>query len=153
MEAIEQGACDHSQEVEELIFQLTATVVHRFADWRAPKVRDHVPAGDYRIRRAIKRMRESACDPADFDGLACASGLSRPHFNYRFRQATGVSPGLFRNAIRVEESVRALSERRLGVSQLSDELGFSAQSNFTRFFQQHTGATPHQFRRVLAEFG
>jgi AraC-like DNA-binding protein len=36
---------------------------------------------------------------------------------------------------------------------LADDLGFSAHSNFTRFFQQHTGIAPRQFRRALAQVG
>jgi AraC-like DNA-binding protein len=32
---------------------------------------------------------------------------------------------------------------------LSGELGFSAHSHFTRFFQQHLGAGPSQYRKVV----
>jgi AraC-like DNA-binding protein len=62
-----------------------------------------------------------------------------------------VSPGVYADAIRVEAAVRALSEQREPISDLADDLGFSAPSNFTRFFQQHAGIAPRQFRRALAQ--
>ena len=64
-----------------------------------------------------------------------------------------MSPGVYANALRVEAAVRGLGERREPISALSDQLGFSAQSNFTRFFQQHTGIAPGQFKRALAQVG
>ena len=151
VQCIECDGYDNSKEAEELIFDLTAAIVHQFANWRGAAPRDQDVTRDFRIRRAMRYMREHLHEPADFNGLARACGLSRPHFNYLFRKCTGVTPRLFRNAIRVEEFVRALSERDTGLAGVSQELGFSTQGNFTRFFQQHTGANPHQFRRVLAE--
>jgi AraC-like DNA-binding protein len=140
------------KEAEALIVDLTLAIVHQFADRRsAPTRRDQFGVGDFRIRRAIHYMREHVCEPYDFDAVARIAGLSRPHFNYLFRHCTGVSPGLYGNAIRVEASVRGLSEQQQPIAVIADDLGFSAQSNFTRFFQQHTGTAPSQFRRVLAE--
>lgn len=147
---IERAGYDDPRDVEELILKLTTAIVHQFADWRTPH-RNAPGVGDFRIRRAIRLMRESMAEPVDFNGIARAAGLSRPHFNYLFRQCTGVTPGLFRNAIRIEASVLALSEADQHLAALSKHLGFSAQGNFTRFFQQHTGIMPSQFRRVLAE--
>lgn len=148
---LEEGY-DDPEEVERLIFDLTVAVVHRFADWRS------LPTGavppehlrDHRIRRAVRAMRESAAEAYDFDRLAELSGLSRPRFNQLFRQCTGVSPAVYGNVLRVEAAVTALAVPRVSVSAVSDDLGFSAQSNFTRFFQQHTGVLPSEFRRVVA---
>lgn len=140
---------DDPKEAERLILDLTLAVAHQFADWRSR--REQTGAGDFRVRRAVRYMRDHVNAPYDLDAVARMAGLSRPHFNCLFRQCTGISPGLFSNAIRVEASVRALSEQDRPVGALSDELGFSAQSNFTRFFQQHTGIVPSQFRRALAQ--
>lgn len=152
---IDDAAFDDADEVERLILDLTVAVVHRFSDWRslprdagmADRLRDH------RIRRAIRHMRGTVGEPYDFDRLATVAGLSRPRFNQLFRQCTGVSPAVYGNVIRVEEAVRALSLPNAAVAHVSDALGFSAHSNFTRFFQQHTGVPPGQFRRALANLG
>ena len=39
------------------------------------------------------------------------------------------------------------------IGNISEDLGSSAQSNFTRFFQLHTGTSPNQYRRVMADLG
>jgi AraC-like DNA-binding protein len=98
-------------------------------------------------------MRERAAEAVDLDDLANISGLSRSHFNHLFRNCTGVSPRVYINALRVEAAVGRLRLRQDEIGNISDDLGFSAQSNFTRFFQQHTGTSPNQYRRVMADLG
>jgi AraC family transcriptional regulator len=139
------------KEAEQIILDLTSAIAHQFADWRSPPSGADHTSNDFRIRRAIQHMHENYSKAFDLDEVANVAGLCRPHFNYLFRHCTGVSPGVYGNAIRVEAAVRALSEQQKSVVALADDLGFSAQSNFTRFFQQHTGIAPRQFRRALAQ--
>ena len=140
--------------VEETVFDLASEIAYQFADWRtAAQQANRKPTSDFRIRRAIRHMQQPLNDTLDLDKIADVAGLSRPHFNYLFRHCTGVSPGVYANAIRVEAAVRALSEQREPIAALARDLGFSAQSNFTRFFQQHTGVAPRHFRQSLAPNG
>jgi AraC family transcriptional regulator len=139
----------NTAEIEDRILDLTLELVHRFSNWRA-RPGDARRLQDFRIRRAVRNMREQVGERLDLDRVAAASGLSRPHFNHLFRRCTGVSPAVYGNALRVEVAVGALRNAEQGIGAISDELGFSAQSNFTRFFQQHTGTSPNQFRRAMA---
>jgi AraC family transcriptional regulator len=140
-------------ELQELILDLCLNVAYGFSDWRDRAAGLHRPRGtsDYRIGRALRHIRESADEALDLDAVARASGLSRPHFNHLFRSCTGVSPRVYVNALRVETAVGRLRQYDNEIGNISQELGFSAQSNFTRFFQQHTGTSPNQYRRVLAQ--
>jgi AraC-like DNA-binding protein len=142
------------EELQQLILDLCLRVSHGFSGWRDPAV-SHVARGshDFRIGRALRYMREGAADAIDLDAVARASGLSRPHFNHLFRSCTGVSPRVYVNALRVETAVGRLRRQEDEIGSISDELGFSAQGNFTRFFQQHTGTSPNQYRRVMADLG
>jgi AraC family transcriptional regulator len=146
---------DRHDELQESILQLCLTVSHRFSDWRDRGVDAPKPASpwDYRVGRALQHMRERAAEAVDLDGVARLSGLSRPHFNHLFRNCTGVSPRVYANALRVESAVSRLREQHDEIGDISEDLGFSAQSNFTRFFQQHTGTSPNQYRRVMADLG
>lgn len=144
-----------SEELQQLILDLCLEVAYGFAEWRS-----HMPAHyrrrgprDFRIGRAVRHMRDNAATRLDLDRVAAVAGLSRPHFNFLFRSCTGVSPHVYFNALRVEAAVGRLRGRHDDIGNISDQLGFSAQSNFTRFFQQHTGASPNQFRRVMADLG
>jgi len=53
----------------------------------------------------------------------------------------------------VETAVRRLRQHGHEIGSISQDRGLSAQSNFTRFFQQHTGTSPNQYRRVMADLG
>jgi AraC family transcriptional regulator len=146
---------DRHDELQELILDLCLTVSHGFSDWRDRGARLRMPRGsrDHRIGRALRHIRDSAAEPVDLDDVASLSGLSRPHFNHLFRSCTGVSPRVYVNALRVETAVGRLRQHQDEIGSISEDLGFSAQSNFTRFFQQHTGTSPNQYRRVMADLG
>jgi AraC-like DNA-binding protein len=146
---------DRHDELQESILELCLTVSHRFSDWRDRGVGLRKPhsSRDYRVGRALRHMRERAAGAVDLDDVARASGLSRPHFNHLFRSCTGLSPRVYANALRVESAVSQLRQQHDEVGDISQHLGFSAQSNFTRFFQQHTGTSPNQYRRVMADLG
>jgi len=146
---------DQHDELQESILGLCLNVSHGFSDWRDRGVRSRKQHGarDYRVGRALRHMRERAAEAVDLDDVARVSGLSRPHFNHLFRNCTGVSPRVYANALRVESAVGRLRQQHDEIGDISEDLGFSAQSNFTRFFQQHTGTSPNQYRRVMADLG
>jgi AraC-like DNA-binding protein len=146
---------DRHDELQESILELCLTVSHRFSDWRDRGAGLRKPHGarDYRVGRALRHMRERASAAVDLDDVARVSGLSRPHFNHLFRTCTGVSPRVYANALRVETAVSRLRRQHDEIGGISEDLGFSAQGNFTRFFQQHTGTSPNQYRRVMADLG
>jgi len=135
--------------LENMILALTLEVVHGFSDWRSKEARRS--PRDFRVWKALRMMQDEPRDRVDLDDIAARAGLSRPHFNHLFKSCIGISPRLYANALRVEAAVCKLSEHKSDIGTISHNLGFSAQGNFTRFFQQHTGASPNQFRRVLAE--
>jgi AraC-like DNA-binding protein len=142
-------------ELQELILELCLTISHRFSDWRDQGVgpRKSAASSDYRIGRALRHMRAADAEAIDLDAVARIAGLSRPHFNHLFRSCTGVSPRVYANALRVETAVNRLKQNQNEIGEISDHLGFSTQGNFTRFFQQHTGTSPNQYRRVMADLG
>lgn len=46
------------------------------------------------------------------------------------------------NVLRIEAAIDGLTQTRNSLISLSDSLGFSAKSHFTRFFQQRLGGEP-----------
>jgi AraC family transcriptional regulator len=48
-------------------------------------------------------------------------------------------------------AISKLSSGRGRIADVSAELGFSAQSNFTRFFQQQVGIPPSEYRRAAVK--
>jgi AraC-like DNA-binding protein len=143
-------APDAKPEHERLLGRLMIAVIERFTDWRrSPSLRDAAGAGgmDWRIRRAVRTMRE---DPVamSVDRLARSAGLSRAHFFRLFGQATGVTPNVFLNVLRLESAVASMVATQEPVARVGERLGFSAPGHFTRFFRDHAGVTPSAFRSV-----
>jgi len=131
---------------------LMILVIDEFSQWRNF---DHWTTGslsqaqDFRIRRAIAFMRANVGAEIDMDRLAAEACLSRAHFFKLFRQHTNLTPNLYSNILRVEAAIHCLTHSQDSMTNLSNTLGFSAQSHFTRFFQQHTGIVPSQYRKVV----
>lgn len=108
-----------------------------------------VPPIDFRVRRAFDHLRRCAIPGIKIETLAAGSGMSRSHFFRQFKRCIGVSPQHVIDEERVAYAIRALSTPGIRLSELSDELGFSAPAHFTRFFVQHLGCTPSEFRRNI----
>jgi AraC-like DNA-binding protein len=82
------------------------------------------------------------------DALARQSGLSRAQFFRNFESSIHVPPRVFLNMLRMEAAVSAVMESGEPFAGISDRLGFSAPAHFTRFFRDHAGSCPSQFRSV-----
>lgn len=129
-----------------LLADLMIAVIERFADWRG--VGFGAGGIDWRIRRAMATIRADPAGLREMDGLARAAGLSRAHFFRLFGHATGTSPRMFANMLRLENAVAEVIGGRRAMAEVSDDLGFSVPAHFTRFFRDHTGAAPSEFRTV-----
>jgi len=104
---------------------------------------------DPRIRKAIHLMRKSPQGFNDIALIAKSVNLSRSHFFELFRRCTGLSPVVFANVLRMEFAFDALADKDESLIHIGDELGFSAQGHFTRFFKQHQGVTPSLYRQQV----
>lgn len=140
------------QYFESQLSNLMIAVIDAFSEWRNFKTLQQggLPqAHDFRIRRAISYMRANIGAELDVDKLAVEACLSRAHFFKLFQQYTCLTPNLYANVLRMEAAIDGLAHTQQSLVSLSDSLGFSAQSHFTRFFQQHLGAAPSQYRKVV----
>lgn len=109
-----------------------------------------VNVSDFRVRRAVKLMRQEMGNPVVLEDIAGQSGLSRPHFFKLFKQQTGLTPNLYLNTLKIEKALEDLSDPRLTVNSISDQLGFSSQASFSRFFTSNVGLAPSYYRRVAS---
>jgi AraC-like DNA-binding protein len=107
---------------------------------------------DYRIRRALPLIDAQALESPRIGEIAKQVGLSRSRFFEQFRRCVGVSPQHYVNVVRMSAATEWLSMTDRPLVALAEELGFCAQSNFTRFFTQHTGVSPSEFRRQTRQF-
>lgn len=107
------------------------------------------PFADNRIRRAMALLRARPNKDLNMDDVANRVGLSRSRFYDLFQSSTGHSPRAYLDKLCVETAIAKLSTGRTKIADVSAELGFSAQSNFTRFFQHQVGIPPSEYRAAL----
>ena len=103
---------------------------------------------DTRIRKALGLLRARPNKDTNIDELASQVGLSRSRFYDLFQVCTGRSPRAYLDMLCVESAIAKLSSGRARIADVSAELGFSAQSNFTRFFLNQVGIPPSEYRRA-----
>jgi AraC-like DNA-binding protein len=108
---------------------------------------------DSRIRRAIALLRARPNKDLSIDELASQVGLSRSRFYDLFQICTGFSPRAYLDMLCVETAISRLSSGQGKIAEVSAELGFSAQSNFTRFFLNQVGVPPSEYRRAASRPG
>jgi AraC family transcriptional regulator len=137
---------------EQLLSDLMVSVIERFTPWRtilqpvSPATeRDRF---DWRIRRVTDRLRKESGISADIETLAREAGLSRAHFYRLFERATHVTPHVYLNVLRMELAVNAIVYEPGKLRAVGERLGFSAPAHFTRFFRDHAGVRPSEFRAV-----
>ncbi len=105
---------------------------------------------DTRIRKALALLRARPNKDVNIDDLASQVGLSRSRFYDLFQLCTGRSPRSYLDLLCVESAISKLSSGRTRIADVSAELGFSAQSNFTRFFLHQVGIPPSKYRRAVS---
>ncbi len=103
---------------------------------------------DGRIRRALALLRARPHKDMSMEKLADHVGLSRSRFFDLFHACTGLSPRAYLDLLCVQAAIWRLASGRSRISDVSSELGFSAQSNFTRFFLHQVGIPPSEYRRA-----
>ncbi len=141
-----------AERLEILLCDLLISVVDPSRNWRELS-RDMALSirrpSDPRIRKAIAWLHENSRDDLDMGQIAELCGLSRAHFFSLFYRCTGVTPNVYLNVLRMEKAIVDLSSGHNTLSDISFDLGFSAPAHFTRFFRQHLGIKPSEYRRVV----
>ena len=137
--------------LQELLLSIVETYLARRRTsspaWRGSRFEDS------RIRRAIALLRARPNKELNMDELASQVGLSRSRFYDLFQLCTGFSPRAYLDMLCVETAISRLSSGQGKIAEVSAELGFSAQSNFTRFFLNQVGVPPSEYRRAASRPG
>jgi len=134
--------------LQELVLSIIDTYIARRRAssplWRGSRFEDS------RIRRAIALLRARPNKDLNMDEVASQVGLSRSRFYDLFQLCTGRSPRAYLDMLCVETAISRLATGRAKIADVSAELGFSAQSNFTRFFLHQVGIPPSEYRRAAS---
>ncbi len=99
------------------------------------------------VTRAIRHMHTDLGEPLTIDDLARSAMYSKFHFTRVFERRTGVSPGRFLSAVRLNEAKRLLRETTRSVTRISHEVGWNSVGSFSSRFAASVGVPPSEYRR------
>lgn len=138
-ESLESHYC--KLKCEELLCYVFALLVQREA---MPASGMHID--DIKAIYAIKLRLQSQLDEApNIASLARAAGMSEPKMRKLFKQTFGKGVFEYYQSMRMQEAARLLKEKRLTVSEVGYQLGFTNLSHFSRVFEQHIGVKPKKY--------
>lgn len=80
--------------------------------------------------------------------MAEMANLSPYHFARTFRRVTGILPGEFRTAVRLERAKRLLLSTDLRVAEIAFKIGYESVGTFATRFRDLVGLSPGRMRRL-----
>lgn len=81
----------------------------------------------------------------DLESFAKEMFLSRSQLHRKMIAITGQAPGEFIRVFKLKKAAQLLLEKKLSVTQIALEVGFSSPSHFTKAFQQYFNCLPSEF--------
>lgn len=82
----------------------------------------------------------------DVNKLARISGITPTHFIRLFKEIYSTTPKRYINNLRIERAIELLEFSSASVDEISNQLGYSDASYFSRAFKNAVGKSPLQFR-------
>src|SRR5580765_477351 len=101
---------------------------------------------DSTIASAQEWLHENFHRTFPLEAPARRVGMSLRKFVRRFKQATGGSPLIYLQKLRVAAAKRLLESDHRTMQEISDAVGYQDVAYFRQLFQRHTGAYPSAYR-------
>ena len=102
---------------------------------------------DDAISRAQEWLHQNFQRTFPLEAPARRVGMSLRNFVRRFKRATGDSPLIYLQKLRVAAAKRLLESDHRTMQEISDAVGYQDAAYFRMLFQRHTGASPSAYRR------
>ncbi|UCB50965.1 MAG: GlxA family transcriptional regulator [Deltaproteobacteria bacterium] len=106
--------------------------------------KDH---NDRRILAVQKLIEENFDQDYPYEELASRFGMSRRTFERRFKAATGDTPLVYLQRVRVEAAKRLLESQKLSFDEITYRVGYEDSSTFRKIFLKQTGLRPKEYQR------
>ena len=102
---------------------------------------------DDSISAAQEWLHENFPKTFSLDVPAHRVGMSLRNFVRRFKQATGDSPLMYLQKLRIAAAKRLLESDHRSIQEVSDAVGYQDVAFFRNLFQRHTGVSPSAYRQ------
>lgn len=102
------------------------------------------------IKVAIDYIGKNYMNQIALSDIARETRLSESHLSALFKTETGINFLQYLNAVRINASIRLLSQSSMNISEIARSTGFPNPGYFTKIFRRFMGKTPTEYRNDLS---
>jgi AraC family transcriptional regulator len=103
------------------------------------------------VKKVREILKDSIPDKITLQTLSSETGIHPVHLSREFPKYFNAGFGQYIRNLRIEKSIRLLSDGSLSLSEIAFACGFSDQSHFIRCFKGSVGTTPRKYRSSIKE--
>ncbi|MEV0155450.1 AraC family transcriptional regulator [Micromonospora sp. NPDC050686] len=100
------------------------------------------------VEHVIEAIHENYGEELCIDDLARTARYSKFHFTRIFQRTTGLTPGRFLSAVRLQKAKQLLTSTSLTVTDISHMVGYTSVGTFSSRFAYSVGVPPRTYRRL-----
>jgi LacI family transcriptional regulator len=108
---------------------------------------DVLAIADPDIARAVRMIRDRACDGLKVDALVSELAISRRMLEHRFKRLLGMTPHEQIAKVQIQRVMKLLRETDLPLATIAQRAGFRHVEYMSVAFKRQTGVAPREFRR------
>lgn len=151
LEGFAAGAVDYIAKPFDALEVIARVGVHLQRNTIASEVSDSLVTRDERLLTAAQTfLRSRISTPPGLDELALQLSSNRRRLNDVFQSLCGQPVFGWLREERLRQAYQFVSLSSLSFSQISDRLGYSTPTNFTKAFRQRYGFSPREVRRRIS---
>lgn len=102
----------------------------------------------YLVIKVSNYIQNNLSNPIKVDDIAKALFIGRSRLSTNFKKETGINISDYIMQIKIDEAKRLLRYSDKTFSTISNYLGFSSQSHFTKIFKKYSNLTPFDYRQA-----
>lgn len=107
----------------------------------------HLDSQDATIHKILLYMQEHYSEPLSLQDLVNEFGFSYSYLSSYFASQTNGTFIEHLNRIRIEKACELLENPSISISEVTEMVGYSDQSYFSKVFKKQTGITPREYRK------
>lgn len=154
LEEYEQATYYYQEVLQIKIQELLLLFMREFATSPDHKIADQLYE-KYKalMAKAIRYIDEHYSEPLTLDELCKRFALSKTYFCYLFKLITRQTFTEYLTDLRLRTAMKLLEDTSYSITQISEKLGFSNVSYFSKLFKAFTGSPPKTYRKEHSNSG
>ena len=100
------------------------------------------------VQKVKQKIENDLTTEQSLNEFADEFHLSRSYLAHAFKEITGYSIKNYQMLCRIAEARELLTNTSMSVSDISEHIGFSDTSNFSKYFKKKEGYTPSKYRNI-----